>query len=127
LPRAFAAVGSKFHTPWVSILFFSVAVWALAITGTFTWNVTLSVVARLFYYGVVSAALISLRRKRTATGGLRLPFGPLWSIMGAGIALVLFAAAQISGQMNWSKSLILGATVGAALLNWAWARYRKPA
>jgi basic amino acid/polyamine antiporter, APA family len=127
LPRTFAAVGSKFHTPWFSILFFSVAVWGLALAGTFTWNVTLSVVARLFYYGVVSAALISLRRKRTTVGGLRLPFGAFWSILGAGIALALFAASQISGQMNWSKSLILGATVGAALLNWAWARNRKPA
>jgi hypothetical protein len=31
--------------------------------GSFAWNVTLSVVARLFYYGVVCAALIALRRK----------------------------------------------------------------
>jgi basic amino acid/polyamine antiporter, APA family len=127
LPHIFAAVGSKFHTPWFSILFFSAASWGLAIAGTFTWNVTLSVVARLFYYGVVCAALLRLRRKGLSTGGLRLPLGPLWSVSGAAIALALFVAAQVSGQMNWNKSLILGITVTAAVLNWAWARSKKPA
>src|ERR1017187_10524616 len=47
-----------FHTPWFSILFYAVAVWGLAIMGSFAWNVTLSVVARLFYYAAVCAAVI---------------------------------------------------------------------
>src|SRR5580700_4126758 len=63
LPQPFAAVSKQFHTPWVSILFFAAAVWGLAISGSFAWNVTLSVAARLFYYAVVCAALIALRRK----------------------------------------------------------------
>ncbi|MGO9345282.1 MAG: APC family permease [Terriglobales bacterium] len=126
LPKIFAAVGPRFHTPWFSILFFAVAVWGLALAGTFTWNVTLSVVARLFYYGVVCAALIPLRRKQplatNQSTGLRLPLGPLFSVLGVAIALALGAAAQISKQVDWSKSLILAATVGAAVLNWLWAR-----
>ena len=116
LPQVFAAVSLRFHTPWFSILFYAAAVWGLAIVGSFTWNVTLSVVARLFYYGVVCAALITLRRKQPMAAGFRLPGGQALAVLGVGIALVL------ATQVDLSKSLILGATVGAALLNWIWAR-----
>src|SRR5208283_2136075 len=92
LPRVFAAVSRRFHTPWFSIVFFATAVWGLALAGSFAWNVTLSVVARLFYYGVVCAALIALRKKpmlpqaEAFTPGLRspgfyLPLGPLWAVL----------------------------------------------
>jgi amino acid transporter len=125
LPSVFAAVGPKFHTPWFSILFFAAAVWGLAIAGSFAWNVTLSVVARLFYYAVVCAALIVLRQKRPSTRGLRLPAGPIFPIVGIGIAIALGAAAQISKQVDLTKSVILAVTVGAALLNWLWARRKR--
>jgi APA family basic amino acid/polyamine antiporter len=116
LPQIFAAVSPKFHTPWFSILFYSVAVWVLAIVGNFAWNVTLSVVARLFYYAVVCAALIALRRKQPWADALRLPAGPLFAVLGIGIAVALVS------QVDLSKSLILAATVAAAILNWLWAR-----
>jgi len=126
LPRAFGAVSRRFHTPWFSILFFATAVWGLALTGSFAWNVTLSVLARLFYYGVVCAALIALRRRQAdpreaASAGLRprgfrLPLGPVWSVLGVLICLAL------ATQADLSKSVILAVTVAAALLNWLWAR-----
>jgi basic amino acid/polyamine antiporter, APA family len=127
LPQVFARVGSRFHTPWFSILFYGAAVWGLAILGTFTWNVTLSVVARLFYYGVVCAALIALRRKQPAAPGFRLPGGLALAVLGVAIAVALGAAAQISKQVDFSKSLILAVTVGVALLNWIWARQTRAA
>jgi len=116
LPQVFAAVSRRFHTPWFSILFYAAAVWGLAIAGSFAWNVTLSVVARLFYYAVVCAALIALRRKQPQAAGFRLPGGQLLAVLGIGIAVVL------ATQVDLSKSMILAATVGAALLNWLWAR-----
>jgi amino acid transporter len=109
-------VGPKFHTPWFSILFYAAAVWGLAMVGSFTWNVTLSVVARLFYYAVVCAAVIALRRKQPLAARFRLPGGPLLAVLGIAIAVAL------ATQVDLSKSLILGATVGAAVLNWLWAR-----
>jgi APA family basic amino acid/polyamine antiporter len=131
LPKVFAAVGPRFHTPWFSILFFAAAVWGLALAGSFTWNLTLSVVARLFYYGVVCAALIPLRRRQprgsSPSTGLRLPGGYLLSVLGVAIALALGAAAQISKQVDLGKSLILAATVVAAVLNWLWARRTRTA
>jgi APA family basic amino acid/polyamine antiporter len=116
LPSLFGAVGPKFHTPWFSILFYAAAVWGLAMVGSFTWNVTLSVVARLFYYAVVCAAVIALRRKQPLAARFRLPGGPLLAVLGIAIAVAL------ATQVDLSKSLILGATVGAAVLNWLWAR-----
>jgi len=126
LPKVFAAVSRRFHTPWFSILFFAAAVWGLAIAGSFAWNVTLSVVARLFYYAVVCAALIALRRKQPLAAGFKLPGGPVLSILGVSIAAGVFIAAILTKQTEWSKSLILAATVGAATLNWLWARYVPP-
>jgi amino acid transporter len=38
--------------------------WAFALLGNFTWNVTLSAVARLFFYAFGCAALPMLRRKK---------------------------------------------------------------
>jgi len=119
LPGIFAAVGPRFHTPWFSILFYGAAVWGLAIVGSFTWNVTLAVVARLFYYAVVCAALIALRRKQPLAAGFRLPGGQVLAVLGVVIAVAL------ATQVNLSKSLILAATVGAALLNWLWARKKR--
>src|ERR1700687_3399398 len=116
LPQLFAAVSPRFHTPWFSILFYAAAVWGLAIAGSLAWNVTLSVVARLFYYAVVCAALIALRRKQPQTAGFRLPGGQLLAVLGIGIAVAL------ATRVDLSKSVILAATVGAALLNWIWAR-----
>jgi amino acid transporter len=121
LPPIFASVSRRFHTPWFSILFFAAAVWGLALAGSFAWNVTLSVMARLFYYGVVCAAVIALRRKQgsqqpVTVSRFRLPFGTLWAVAGVLICLAL------TTQADLSKSLILGVTVAAALLNWLWAR-----
>src|ERR1019366_8143306 len=116
LPQVFAAVSPRFHTPWFSILFYAVAVWGLAIMGSFAWNVTLSVVARLFYHAVVCAAVIALRRKQPLAAGFRLPGGQVLAVLGVVIA------AALATQVDLSKSLILAATVGAAFLNWLWAR-----
>jgi amino acid transporter len=116
LPSWFGVVSPRFHTPWFSILFYAVAVWGLAIAGSFAWNVTLSVVARLFYYAVICATLIALRRKQPLAAGFRMPGGPVLAILGIGIAVAL------TTQVDLSKSIILAATVGAALLNWLWAR-----
>ena len=88
LPQLFARVGPRFHTPWFSILFYATAVWGLAMVGNFVWNVTLSVVARLFYYAVVCAALIALRRKQPLAAGLLPGFPPggqCWPCWGSGL------------------------------------------
>ena len=126
LPSIFAAVSPRFHTPWVSILVYGTVVWGLALGGTFTWNVTLSVVSRLFYYGLVSVALIVLRRKQPRAAAFRLPGGPVLAVLGVLMSLALIIHTFMT-KADLSKSLIVVAVIIAALLNWVWARWAHPA
>ena len=114
-PRAFAAIHRRFHTPYVSILVFAALVWGFALIGEFKWNVTLSAVARLLYYGVGCAALPVLRRKESeGTSALfHLPAGNLLAVLGVILCGVLVT------QVDFGQSVILVATVALALVNWA--------
>ena len=87
-PQAFAAIHPRFRTPYISILVFAALVLGFALIGEFKWNVTLSAVARLLYYGVCCAALPVLRRKHPASGCFRLPAGNFF----AGLAVLMCAA-----------------------------------
>jgi amino acid transporter len=112
-PRAFAAVHPRFRTPYVSLLVFATLIWGFALMGEFKWNLTLSAIARLFYYAVGCAALPVLRRKRPDGALFRLPGGTLFAAVGIGICLVLMS------QVDFGQSMILIATVVIALVNWA--------
>jgi amino acid transporter len=92
--------------------------WLLALLGSFSWNVTLSAVARLFYYGLGCAALPVLRRKQPAAALFRLPGGPFFAALGVAVCLVLITGVNLSG------SLILLATIIFAFLNWLVVRKR---
>jgi basic amino acid/polyamine antiporter, APA family len=115
-PRVFAAVHRRFHTPYVSILVFAVMVWGLALIGDFKWNVTLSAVARLLYYGVGCAALPVLRRKQPDGAMFHLPAGNFFAILGVLLCLALVT------RVDFGQSLILLATIAFALINWATVR-----
>jgi APA family basic amino acid/polyamine antiporter len=118
-PSIFAAIHPRFRTPYVSILAFALLSWLLSLAGSFTWNATLSAVARLLYYGLVCAALPVLRRKQPGAAMFRLPGGIWFAVLGAGICAVLITGVNLSG------SLILLATAAVALLNWLLVRERK--
>jgi basic amino acid/polyamine antiporter, APA family len=122
LPSWFAMVSPKFHTPWFSILVYATVIWGLALSGSFTWNATLSVVARLFYYGVICAAVIALRYQQPNAARLRLPAGSFLAVVGILIALVL-AIPALTVRADRGKWLIVMAAMGGAVLNWAWARH----
>jgi len=117
-PAIFAAIHPKFRTPYFSILVFALLTWLLALFGSFAWNVTLSAVARLFYYGIACAALPVLRRKQPGTAVFRLPGGNFFAALGVVICLVLITRVERSGF------LILLATIAVAFLNWLWVRRR---
>ena len=119
-PNAFAAIHPRFHTPCISILVFAALVLGFALSGEFKWNVTLSAVARLLYYGVCCAALPVLRRKHPASGRFRLPAGNLF----AGLAVLMCAA--LLTRVDFGQSLILLATIAVGFLNWILVRNRIP-
>ena len=111
-PSPFAAVHPGFHTPYFSILVFAVLVWLLALFGNFAGNATLSAGSRLFYYGVVCAALPVLRRKQKTSAVFRLPFGTVFAIVG-----VLICAGLLT-RIEYDKSIALVVAVVVALVNW---------
>ncbi|MGA9039494.1 MAG: APC family permease [Terriglobales bacterium] len=117
-PTIFSAIHEKFRTPYFSILVFAALTWVLALLGSFSWNVTLSAVARLFYYGVGCAALPVLRKKLPGSARFRLPGGRVFAGLGVLICVVLITGVDLGG------SLILLATILVGLLNWLWVRKR---
>jgi amino acid transporter len=119
-PSLFAAIHPRFRTPYFSIAVFAALTWLLALLGSFSWNVTLSAVARLFYYGLVCAALPVLRRRQPDGARFRLPGGVWCAALGLAICLVLITGVNLSG------SLILLATILVALVNWLLVRRRVP-
>ena len=126
-PSAFASVHPRFHTPYFSILVFATLTWLLALLGSFSWNVLLSAVARLFCYGLVCLAVPVLRRKQPGAAGFRLPFGIVFSILGSAFCLILIVGycLQSGQQVNRIGSLILLVTIVAASLNWVCVQGRE--
>ena len=119
-PSVFALVHRRFRTPYFSIFVFGMLVWILALVGSFTWNVTLSAGSRLFYYGVVCAALPVLRRKHVSPALFRLPAGTWISLLG------VLTCAGLLTRIDYSKSAIILGAVAVALLNWLLVRRNQP-
>ena len=119
-PSVFAAIHSRFRTPYFSIVVFALLTWLFAILGSFSWNVTLSALARLFCYGLVCAALPVLRKQQAEAAAFRLPGGRFFAGLGILICLLLITRVEVT------SSLILLATIVVALLNWMLVRNRPP-
>lgn len=117
-PAPLAAIHPRFNTPYISIALYVLLVWAFALLGSFTWNLTLSAVARLFYYGAVCAAVPVLRRKQPGAAVFRLRGGPLIPAAGVLICVALLT------RVDFSKSLILLAVILIAAVNWLLVRGR---
>ncbi|HET8647253.1 MAG TPA: APC family permease [Vicinamibacteria bacterium] len=117
-PPLFGRVHERFHTPHVSIIVFTAAIWLLAVIGDFRWNATLSAVARLFTYGLTCAALIVLRRRDPGGAALRLPFGNAVAVLG-----ILITLALVTRMGRMELYFVLGSALVAAA-TWARARAR---
>ena len=117
-PRIFSRIHPRFRTPHLSILIFAALLLPFSIGGDFWWNALLSIVARLFLYGSVAAALPVLRKKQPYADRFRLPLGGLFS----GLA-VAFTALLIL-KMHRAEFVVVSLTIVLALVNWLWARKR---
>ena len=119
-PAVFAKLHPRFQTPAVAILFFALASWVLASSGTFLWLVTLSSGTILVMYAGICASLIRLRKLRPNAEALRIPFGPALSLVGLAIAVWLMTGLQRR------ELLLMGITSLIAIANWLWARRQHP-
>jgi amino acid transporter len=118
-PRWFSQVHPRFYTPHVAIVVFGAVVFLMGATGSFRWAVALSAGARLITYGSVCAAVIPLRRRQQKADGVRIPLGPVFSMMGVLMALVMIV------RVHQREALVLLATAAIAGINWLIVRRRK--
>jgi basic amino acid/polyamine antiporter, APA family len=115
-PALLGAVHARWRTPYVAIILFAVLLWAFSQFASFSWNVTLSAVSRVMYYAAICAAVPALRRKQPGAAAFRVPGG--WTLPVLGVAI----CALLLTRVDFGKSVILLATIAAALLNWALVR-----
>ncbi len=87
LPQFFARIHATFRTPYLSILFYSIVVFLLAVFSNFITLAAVSVVSRLIYYITTCAAVFVFRRKERAP--FTIPFGPVIPALGILFALYL--------------------------------------
>jgi APA family basic amino acid/polyamine antiporter len=119
-PALLGAIHPRWRTPHVSIAVFAVLLWAFSQFASFSWNVTLSAVARVAFYAGICAAVPVLRRRQPDAAVFRLPGGLTLPILGIAICVVLLT------RVDFRQSLFMLATVAAALINWALVRERVP-
>jgi amino acid transporter len=116
MPSALAVVHSKFRTPHIAIVIFTVCLWGFSLAGGFQWNVTISAMSRLIYYGSVCAALPVLRRKKDVPKAeFRLPMGNIFVVLAIGVSLLLFPHLDRPGV------IVLGVLALCVVVNTLWA------
>jgi basic amino acid/polyamine antiporter, APA family len=121
LPRAFASVHPRFHTPWLAILVHTVIITALSTTGSFTQLVVMANVSTLILYLLCVAAAYQLQRRdvRLDDHPLVLPGGPLIPLAASVVILWLL------WQATARELLAAGGVLMVASLWYAYARLRR--
>ena len=114
LPSWFGEVHSRYLTPANSVVFFGVAAFLLAAFGSFTVLAAMTVLSRLFLYGMSCAAIPKLRSQFRGEGRFILKGGYLIPILGIGACLWLML--QVSERSIWMTAIFIG--IGS-LMYWA--------
>ena len=116
MPAFMARVHARFRTPHVAIIVFAALLYGFAIAGSFEWNVFVSAMARLIYYGSVAIALPVLRHRPDAPEAqFHLRAGWAFSILATVTSLLLFP------KLDRASLNVLGILAFCVLINGAWA------
>jgi len=115
-PPQLARLHPSFHTPVLAISLYASTAWVLASSGSFVWLVALGSGGIALYYIGTCAALIRLRKLRPNVDALRVPLGPLFSILGIGISVGVIAGLKKSELLALSIPAII------ATADWVWVR-----
>lgn len=116
MPSAMAKVHSRFRTPYLAIVLFAVLLYLFSVAGSLQWNVFISAMSRLIYYGSVCVALPVLRHKAgVPPAQFRLPMGELFAVLAVGTSLLLFPRLDRAGL------LVLAVLAAGVIVNIVWA------
>jgi basic amino acid/polyamine antiporter, APA family len=115
LPRFFAAIHRRHHTPSNAIIFTAVVALGLALSGSFAVLAVASAIARLVTYISVSAATIRLRH-RMSGGAVQpalfmVPAGTLVPLLAIAVSLLMLAGATHQQLVGGAAALIAGAAL----------------
>ncbi len=110
-PAFFGRLHSRFRTPVGSIVVFALMVWLLALSGTFVWLATISVVARLGAYMVTCAAVPVLRKRSEGRPAFQLMFGPLFPILAIVLGLWLYTQTNLDDTLAFLVAVVVGGGV----------------
>jgi amino acid transporter len=106
LPRWFGEVHTRYLTPANSVIFFGVAAFLLAAFGSFTVLAAMTVLSRLFLYGMSCAAIPKLRPQFRGEGRFILKGG--YAIPVLGIAACVWLMLQVSERSIWMTAIFVG-------------------
>jgi amino acid transporter len=111
LPRILSTAHRRFHTPHLSILLTAAIMFALTISSTLIYALTMSTLTRLITYAVTCAALPVLRRRAGAPRALfKAPAGLAVSIAALALAVWLLS------NSTWRETRDLGLALAIGLL-----------
>jgi len=122
LPRFVLRIHRRFRTPHISILISAAISLMLALSGTFIYLLTLSLITRIVVYAVTCAALPVLRRRRDAP--------PATFQAKGGVTISIVAAAVCIGLLfsaGWREARDVAIAAAAGLVLYVGFRFtQKP-
>jgi amino acid transporter len=112
LPAALARVHSRYRTPYVAVIVFTLIVWAMALYSNFAELVAVSAMARLIFSATTCLSVPVLRRKMAdAPRTFRVPGGALIPALAAAISIWLLTGINKSQAIAGAAALIAGAVL----------------
>jgi basic amino acid/polyamine antiporter, APA family len=125
LPPVMARVHPRFRTPHIAIIVFAVLLYGFSLAGSFQWNLVISAVSRLFYYGSVCAALPVLRRKTGIPAAqFHLPMGNLIAALAVATSLSLLLSFP---RLEVRSGIVLAVVALGVLAHSLWASRQERA
>jgi amino acid transporter len=107
LPRVFGRVHRRFQTPDFAIVFTSLVVMVLALSGSFATLAATSAVTRLLVYSGTCASVLALRRQSRAP--FTIPLGPVVPVLALTISIaILYGATPLQLRVG-AAFLVTGA------------------
>ena len=123
MPSCFLQTHSRFRTPHLAILLTAAFGLVLALTGSFTYLLTVGVIARLITYIVTAGALLVFRRRehQVHTAAFRLPGGHVVAVF------TLLACAWLLGNSGARELRDVGIALAIGFLIFAADQVRRRA
>ena len=107
-PKIFSKTHVRFHTPTFSLIFFGIITYLFAISGSFIYAATISVICKIMIFMTVCASLIKLRKNTSKTDYFHLKYGIIIAILGILISLLLLATVSLENFIDVGIAIAVG-------------------